>query len=471
MALKVLIAEGDKEWAANAVSALSDEGYEVNHVADGKKAQLAIYNDKYFAVILNLAIKNHSGVQVLKFIQSNYPGLKIVLLVDSKEFLEEHDLDEERLTELGINEYLIKPFEFPKLFDVLDGEQNVTELMSHVKKKEGQSEETEIQEADDNFTGIPIDQFFNSKHMLFDIYVKIADSKYVKILHAGDTFTKERVDKYKNEKNVEHLYFHKKDRLKFIRWNNYFGSKITEMENIPQKLKVNFMKNLTEKYLDEVGTKGLKPLVFEQGKEVCENIFKMCEQDQDLWKLLRDLTELDPKSFSHSYLICLYASMLIKQFEWQSKAILETTALAAMLHDIGKSKMPPELMDKRPEDMTDEEIKEYHKHPMYAVEMLNEVKSVNPAVKQIVLQHHESGDGNGFPFGLKDHKILTLSKIIFLCDEFVQYILVNDVTPIEGIKQMVADRARITRYNGVILESFMKVFISPQKLQAYENEK
>jgi HD-GYP domain-containing protein (c-di-GMP phosphodiesterase class II) len=343
-------------------------------------------------------------------------------------------------------------------------------MMTHVKKREGQSEEEEIEDDESNYTGIKIEQFFNGRHMLFDIFIKLGKSKFIKILHSGDSFSKDRLNKYKTEKEISHLYFHKKDRLKFVRWNNYFGSKLINMENVPQELKVNYMKNLTDKYLEEVGSKGMKPLVLEQGKEVCKNIFQMCEKDESLWKILRDLTALDPQSFTHSYLICLYASMVIKQFEWQSQAILETTAMAGMLHDIGKSKLTPELMNKRPEDMSKEEMDEYQKHPIYGVEMLDSIRSINPAVKQIVLQHHEAGDGTGFPFGLKDHKILTLSKVIFLCDEFVEYILSKDITPIEGLKTLVSDPKRITRYNGIILENFMKVFVSPKSLAKHESE-
>ena len=70
MPLKVLLADEDKSWAEKLRKFLQDNSYEVDLVHNGRSAQLNLYNNKYFAIILNLSIKNHSGLQVLTYISS-----------------------------------------------------------------------------------------------------------------------------------------------------------------------------------------------------------------------------------------------------------------------------------------------------------------------------------------------------------------------------------------------------------------
>ena len=69
----------------------------------------------------------------------------------------------------------------------------------NLKKRKGVSDEEEVKEADNKFTKVHIDKFYPSQAVLFDVFVKINDNRYVKILHSGDTFSQERINKYKNE--------------------------------------------------------------------------------------------------------------------------------------------------------------------------------------------------------------------------------------------------------------------------------
>ena len=246
MALKLLLADGNSEWLGTASKYFKDNMYEVTTVENGKDTQLAIYNNKYFAVILNYSIQNHSGAQVLKFIKTNYPGQKIILVID------EDSVDISKFKKMGISEIVVKPFSMEQLHNILEGHQSFGELMSQLPKRDGVSEEVEVQEQDDGFTKIKIDEFFSAGSVLFDIFIKLAANRYVKILHSGDKFDDERINKYKNEKGVEYLYFRSKDRKKMIQFFNHLSKKITENDVIQTSTKINFLKNMTTQYIEEV---------------------------------------------------------------------------------------------------------------------------------------------------------------------------------------------------------------------------
>lgn len=465
MALKILLVDADESWLGGAKKYLVGEGYDAGCVVNGRDAQLALYNDKYFAVVMNYDIQNHSCMQVLKFIKTNYTNQRVIIVVNNKELVEREIVTEEKMIKLGAAGIIVKPFDLPQLKEVLEGHQSLGDIMSNIPKKEGTSEETEVAMGDDKFTSIKIDEFYSSQAVLFDIYIKLSGNKYLKILHAGDAFSKERIDKYKNEKKVEYLYFHNSDRRKFIQYNNFLAKKLVENEHVPAFNKVNMLKNVSEKFIEESFTVGIKPQVVEQGKEVCENIYNLIESQEDLYMVLRSYQNFDPNAYSHAFLVTLYSTAIIKQFEWQSKATIETTAMACMFHDIGMVQLPKEFLSLRPKDMGPDQLEQYKTHSELGHKLLEGNRLINNSIKQIILQHHEAYDGTGFPYGKKGNKILTLANIVCLADDFVHAMMDYKLQPTEALRKILSDKEAVKRYNSQILEKFIQVFVDPSKIQ------
>lgn len=465
MALKILIVDPDEAWANQAKKYFTDQQYEVTSVLNGKEAQLSLYNNAFFAIIINWATENHSCLQVLKFIKTSYTNQKVIVMVNDKKLFEEAEMSEEKLQKFGVTEVAYRPFEMTHLKELLEGHQSLSDLMTSVPKREGLSDETEVALTDENFSKIKIEEFYSSQAVLFDIYIKLSDNKYLKILHTGDTFSKERLDKYKNEKKVEALYFHNSDRRKFIQYNNFLTKKLIDNQNVPAYNKVNILKNVTEKFIEEAFTVGVKPQVIDQGREVCENVYQLVESQPDLYNVLRSYQNFDPTAYSHAFLVTLYSTAIIKQFEWQSKATIETCAMACMFHDIGKTLLPKEFINLSQRDMTPEQLEQYKKHPELGFQILENNRGLNNNVKQIILQHHEAFDGTGFPFGKKGSKVLTLANIVCLADDFVHIMIDEKLQPTEALRKILLDKTGVKRYNSILIEKFIKVFVDPDKIR------
>lgn len=465
MGLKILLADPSSEWLVPSKEILKQSFFEVEVVNNGKDAQIAVAKGKLFAVVMNAEIQNFTVGQVLKFIKSNQAVQKILITVSSMDKLKELELTEEDLIKMGATEvitYRPNPSQLKKL---IEGHQGIQNFMTNMEKRSGQSDEVEISGDESKFTAIPIDDFFSAKNVLFDVYIKLGSSKFLKILHTGDTFTRERLDKYKSSKGITHLYISTDDRQKFINWNNVVASMTVGNDKVSAEKKVSHMKSLTDKFVEEIYTEGLKPQMVEQGKLLSQNTMQMIEKEKNLYKVLRTLQDMDPNAYSHSYMVSLFSSMVVKQFEWQSMATIESITLASMLHDIGKVKLPKELLTKTYFEMTPEEIVLWKEHPKYSAEYLENNRQINQSVKQIVIQHHEMIDGSGFPFGLRDSNMLTLSKIVSFVNDFINIITYEKITPVEGLRKVLSDSTLSIKYNPFVLENFSKVFIDPDKIK------
>lgn len=138
--------------------------------------------------------------------------------------------------------------------------------------------------------------------------------------------------------------------------------------------------------------------------------------NQETIKLLHDLKQAHPHTFRHSINVSKYARFLGEKIGLDLEDI-ESLAVAGLLHDIGKLKIPRSILNK-PEKLTDEEFKEMKRHSEYSVEILKEAGFTDEELLKVIKSHHERLDGRGYPDGLTKGQIPFLSKIISIADSY-----------------------------------------------------
>lgn len=94
--------------------------------------------------------------------------------------------------------------------------------------------------------------------------------------------------------------------------------------------------------------------------------------------------------------------------------VQEGVRMAGAVHDVGKVKVPAEILTK-PTSLTAAEFALVKEHPQYGYEVLRRVEFPWP-VAEVAYQHHERIDGSGYPRGLKGDKIIIEAKIIAVAD-------------------------------------------------------
>jgi len=146
--------------------------------------------------------------------------------------------------------------------------------------------------------------------------------------------------------------------------------------------------------------------------------------NQELAKNLKDsvtafsnLIELRDKTVgSHSTNVAAVSAEMAKRIGLGASEI-ETIAIAAQLHDIGKMGIPDIALSKDFEELTREEMEEFQKHPVRGQAAIDFIEPLRTA-GVLIRHHHEWYDGSGFPDGLKGDKIPIGSRIIAMADQF-----------------------------------------------------
>ena len=88
---------------------------------------------------------------------------------------------------------------------------------------------------------------------------------------------------------------------------------------------------------------------------------------------------------------------------------------AGLLHDIGKSKIPNEILNKAAR-LTDEEFAIMKQHSVYGYRILQPKEDLSTEIKLGVLQHHEKINGKGYPMGVTGDKIDLFARLISISD-------------------------------------------------------
>lgn len=132
-----------------------------------------------------------------------------------------------------------------------------------------------------------------------------------------------------------------------------------------------------------------------------------------LMDILSNIRYFDDSTYAHSLNVAMLANILGRWLHLGDHD-LKTLTVAAMLHDIGKVLIPPEII-KKPGRLTQQEFETIKQHPLKGYQLLKS-KGVDENICQAALLHHEKCDGSGYPLGLKGDKINNMAKLITIID-------------------------------------------------------
>ncbi|MBE5916883.1 MAG: HD-GYP domain-containing protein [Pseudobutyrivibrio ruminis] len=148
--------------------------------------------------------------------------------------------------------------------------------------------------------------------------------------------------------------------------------------------------------------------------ENCETLFKS-NSTLELFDMLSNMRNLEDPIYSHSLNVALIARVIGKWLHF-SRNDLNVLTLAGLLHDIGKTQIPDEILNK-PGKYTDEEFQLMKSHPLLGKKLLNN-KGFDSRILAAALQHHERSDGSGYPRGLMEDEVDDFASIIAIADVY-----------------------------------------------------
>lgn len=190
-------------------------------------------------------------------------------------------------------------------------------------------------------------------------------------------------------------------------------------------------------------------------KETVDTIVQRILNDDNVFMRLSGIRDIDNYTYLHSVDVCIYSVIAAKSLKMSIDELNEL-ALGAILHDIGKCKIPLSIL-KKPSRLTADEFNIIKNHTIYGYDIAIKTPGVTERIARVALLHHEHWDGTGYPTGKSGEEIDYMARIVSVSDVY-DALTANRVyrkryLPHEAAEYIMANSA--SYFDHEILKSFL----------------
>ncbi|MCR5216976.1 MAG: HD-GYP domain-containing protein [Lachnospiraceae bacterium] len=222
-------------------------------------------------------------------------------------------------------------------------------------------------------------------------------------------------------------------------------------------------KEFTKKYDETVGTINKSMEAFVNGEaplepeQLVDDTLSLISKGSSIrvFDMLQTMKSENDSLFARSTNTALISATIGRWLGLSQKEINDLT-LAGLLHDLGMTKMPKEIIDK-PGKLTDEEFETIKTHPRLGYDLVRDY-NLDTKVKEAILLHHERCDGSGYPFGVSGNKITMYAKIVMVADVYDAITSKRSyrdmMSPFQAIE--VFEKEGLHRYDPRVIMTFLE---------------
>ncbi len=172
--------------------------------------------------------------------------------------------------------------------------------------------------------------------------------------------------------------------------------------------------NIAKQIMDDV-THG-KDVDMAAATDVASSITRMLEKDHHTLLGVARLKNKDEYTFQHSVSVAALVAAFAKHMEYTAEKV-DQIAIGGLLHDIGKSLTPLEVLNK-PGKLTDDEFFVMRQHAIGTHSQLLLDNGMTQLSLDVITQHHERPDGKGYPLGVTGDALSQAGRMASIADVY-----------------------------------------------------
>lgn len=254
----------------------------------------------------------------------------------------------------------------------------------------------------------------------------IVDDHGILLIHAGNILTENITKKIKRLAHLREIWVYVDKVEVGVLVEKEDGKKV-ELKSREVNIDYSRSRKVIKKKLEQMEKaieKTFAEFVIKPNDEKCqkeinqtvENIKNHIKVNSDLLQEIVEIKRTDDYLYNHSLNVAIISGLIGRWLNLKSSE-LDLLIKSGLLHDIGKLKIDPKILNK-PGKLTSEEFEYIKKHPLYSYRLLSQSGERESKLLRAVTFHHEKQDGSGYPFGIKEDKIPVYARIVAIADIF-----------------------------------------------------
>ena len=196
-----------------------------------------------------------------------------------------------------------------------------------------------------------------------------------------------------------------------------------------------------------------------EAKTVKESVTRLADsvvRNPDALLLVSKLREKSAAAHARALQVSIYMLVFARYLEL-AREDLELLGLLGLLQDVGKTRLPAAVMEKRG-PLTEEETLIARQHVEHSVEILKATPGLPERLPALAMLHHERQDGSGYPRGLKGGEIGLFGSIAAIADTFDALTAprpyAEALSPSSALSYLYKERG--AGYHGDLVEQFIQ---------------
>ncbi|MFZ5450468.1 MAG: HD-GYP domain-containing protein [Thermodesulfobacteriota bacterium] len=267
---------------------------------------------------------------------------------------------------------------------------------------------------------LPLRNLTAGDKITFDIYLKVKnrgeqEPKFVLACPRDEVFKEEWYQKLKSL-DIQWLYYSQENEAKVLDYLDRSLEKVLPDETRQPEEKVTLLYDTTlicvrNFFTSEQISAG--PQMF-RALRLIDSMFDLMKGGVDFQRSILDIRRHDHVLYNHSLNVCFMGLAFVSFLGWDAQKA-QNFGLGAMLHDIGLIQLRPELLGK---EAPCSACKPTDSHPAVGYKIVSNMPGLRREVRYMALQHHENGDGSGYPAGLKINAIDPWARVLRILDQY-----------------------------------------------------
>lgn len=265
---------------------------------------------------------------------------------------------------------------------------------------------------------IGINLLFAIKELPCDLFISLSDEKFIKCFHKGEVFSIQEKEKYQG-REIFMLYAKiDENQFEILQLIKNTIAQILSNKSVPVEVKLidshQQVANLLVSY-------GFNDFSIDLAKTTIDHTAKLLmKSDESIskaWLRINCMGEYPSKLFVLQSTLC---GILARKMSWTTESTLQKVVTATFFQDLNLESLPLiKLIDydeflSNKEMYSPKECENFLAHPIKAKEMISKIKGLSSDIDRILLEQHESPNGQGFPRKLNAQQISPLSAMLNL---------------------------------------------------------